>query len=227
MPSCGVCLSVCLSRSWVVSKRINISSEFVHSGSQAILVFSYQTAWQYSDGNPLGVSTAGGVGKKRDSGRISGFAAYRSPVLSTVRYESRSAKNKATTNGGKRRVLTAASVVRCSHTMTTKCLWRVRGYNPVFCCRRTSYRTEPGGYFCWKLTLTRTPDLIRPTRRNPDPNRPTNGSKQGGLWPSGCLSGVFGRTPPETIRDSKTEFNRILCTSKSEAAVTSNKITVL
>ena len=33
----------------------------------------------------------------------------------------------------------------------------------------------------------------------------------------------FGRTPPEIIGDSKTEFNRILCTSKSEAAVTSNK----
>jgi len=33
----------------------------------------------------------------------------------------------------------------------------------------------------------------------------------------------FGRTPSETIGDSKTEFNRILCTNKSEAAVTSNK----
>ena len=32
-----------------------------------------------------------------------------------------------------------------------------------------------------------------------------------------------GQTPPETIGDSKTEFNRILCTSKSEAAVTSHK----
>ena len=37
--------------------------------------------------------------------------------------------------------------------------------------------------------------------------------------------GGFGRTPPETIGDSRTEFNRILYTSKSEAAVglTSNK----
>ena len=32
-----------------------------------------------------------------------------------------------------------------------------------------------------------------------------------------------GRTPPETIGDIRTEFNRILCTSKSEAAVTGNK----
>jgi len=37
--------------------------------------------------------------------------------------------------------------------------------------------------------------------------------------------GSFGRTPPETIGDSRTEFNRILCTSKSEAAVTINKNT--
>ena len=37
-------------------------------------------------GTPLkGASNAGGVSKKRDSGRISGFAAYRSAVLSTVR----------------------------------------------------------------------------------------------------------------------------------------------
>jgi len=39
----------------------------------------------------------------------------------------------------------------------------------------------------------------------------------------GVCPGSFGRTPPETIGDSRTEFNRILCTSKSEAAVTSNK----
>jgi len=37
------------------------------------------------------------------------------------------------------------------------------------------------------------------------------------------LSGGFGLTLPETIGDSRTEFNRILCTSKSESAVTSNK----
>jgi len=39
--------------------------------------------------------------------------------------------------------------------------------------------------------------------------------------------GSFGRTPPEIIEDSRTEFNRILRTSKSEAAVTSNKKTAL
>jgi len=88
-------------------------------------------------------------------------------------------------------------------------------------------KTETGGYFCRKLTLTRTPDPIRPMRRGPDPNRPSNGKKQGGLWPRGVCPGSFGRTPPETIGDSRTEFNIILCTSKSVAAVTSNKKTAL
>jgi len=59
---------------------------FSPSESHTILVFPHQTGWRYSDGNPLTwASNAGGVGKKRDSGRISGFAAYRSTVLSTVR----------------------------------------------------------------------------------------------------------------------------------------------
>jgi len=34
----------------------------------------------------------------------------------------------------------------------------------------------------WKLTLTCITDPIRLTRRGPDPNRPTNGSKQGGYF---------------------------------------------
>jgi len=44
--------------------------------------------------------------------------------------------------------------------------------------------------------------------------------KTRGLWPRGVCPKSFGRTPPETIGDSRTEFNRILCTIKSEAAVT-------
>ena len=55
MSSCGVCLSVyvCLTRSCILSKRINIIFEiFSPSGSQAILIFLYQTAYQYFDGNP-------------------------------------------------------------------------------------------------------------------------------------------------------------------------------
>jgi len=46
-------LSVRLSRSWIMSKGINISCKFFSpSGSHTILVFPYQTGWRYSDGNP-------------------------------------------------------------------------------------------------------------------------------------------------------------------------------
>jgi len=60
---------------------------FSPSGSQAILVFPFQRDGDIPTGTPLTeASNAGGVGKKkRDSGRISGFAAYRSTVWSTVR----------------------------------------------------------------------------------------------------------------------------------------------
>jgi len=47
------CLSVCLSHAGIESKRLYISSKFFSpSGSPTILVFSYQTGWQYSDGDP-------------------------------------------------------------------------------------------------------------------------------------------------------------------------------
>jgi len=70
----SVCLSVCLCvfvtfANLVIMKK-HIYNFFFTSGSQAILVFPYQTAWQYSDGNPLtGASNAGGVGRNCDSER--------------------------------------------------------------------------------------------------------------------------------------------------------------
>ena len=66
----SVCLSVCLSRSWIMSKRINISSKFFSpSGSHTILIFSHQTGWRYSHGNPPngGVECRWGIGRNRDS----------------------------------------------------------------------------------------------------------------------------------------------------------------
>jgi len=48
----GVRRSVCLSRSWIMSKRINISSNFFHH-HHSIFSVRYQTGWRYSDGNPL------------------------------------------------------------------------------------------------------------------------------------------------------------------------------
>ena len=83
MPSCGVMsvylslslslslsLCVCLSRSWTVSKRINVASKFFnrrvatprHSNIQA--------------GTPIiRASNAGGIGRNRDSEPISGLTA--------------------------------------------------------------------------------------------------------------------------------------------------------
>ena len=63
------CLSVCLSHSCILSKRINISSNFFSPlGSRTILVFPYQTSWQYFDGNSVtGTSNADRVCKNRDS----------------------------------------------------------------------------------------------------------------------------------------------------------------
>ena len=71
-----VCVCLCLSRSWFLSKRINLSSIFSPVGSHTILVFSYQISWQYADGNPppTAALNASGVGRNRDSEWISIFA---------------------------------------------------------------------------------------------------------------------------------------------------------
>jgi len=76
-----VCLCVCLCarhvREFCRNDKKHIFKCFTPSGSQAILVFWYQTVWQYSDGNPLtGASNACGVGRNRDSEPISGLTAY-------------------------------------------------------------------------------------------------------------------------------------------------------
>jgi len=56
MPSCGVCVSVCVrvSDTFVscVETNKHIIKFFSPSGSHIILVFPCQTAWQYSDGTP-------------------------------------------------------------------------------------------------------------------------------------------------------------------------------
>jgi len=67
-----VCLSFWLSRSCILSNRINASSNFfTPSGSHAILV-PYQTLYEYSDAEPpiTGASNAGAVGKNHNSGFI-------------------------------------------------------------------------------------------------------------------------------------------------------------
>ena len=73
-----LCVCVCVSVTFVNFVKMNnrIFKIFSPSGSQAILVFRYQTVWQYSDRNPLmGASNTGGVGRNCDSEPISGFTA--------------------------------------------------------------------------------------------------------------------------------------------------------
>ena len=80
MPSCGVCLSVCVSvcPSVTFVDRVKTNKHifqiFSPSGSQAILVFAYETSWHYSDGNPTtGASNARGYEKHDDLRPISRF----------------------------------------------------------------------------------------------------------------------------------------------------------
>ena len=90
MSACGVCASVRPSVTFVNCAKTNkdIFEIFSPSGSHAILVFSCQTGWHIPTGTPLtGASNAGGVGKKRDSGRVSGFSACRSTVVNRTRRE--------------------------------------------------------------------------------------------------------------------------------------------
>jgi len=133
-------------------------------------------------------------------------------------YESRSVKNKATTDGGERRAhrgVRRPLFAQDNELFVTGSTLYAGEVNPPpdttslviapFSAAVGHRGSEPGGYFCWKLTLTRTRDPIRPTRRGPNPNRPTNGSKQVGGYDLGMfVRGRFGRTPPETIGDSKT-----------------------
>jgi len=149
------CTSVCPSVTFVNCAKTNkdIFEIFSPSGSHTILVFPTKRHGNIRTGTPLtGTSNAGGVGQKRDSGRISGFAAYRSTVLSTVRV----ANCKTQSRDGRRRA--SSTPRRPSSVVLTRrrqnvCdgfdVIRRRGgqtlpdttplvITPVFCCRRTS-----------------------------------------------------------------------------------------
>ena len=67
MSSCDVSVSVCLSVRFVNSVKTNkhILKKFSPTSSQAILVFPYQTAWQYSPGPNGGVECRCGRQKLR------------------------------------------------------------------------------------------------------------------------------------------------------------------
>ena len=100
MPSCGVsvCLSVRLSRSWIMSKRITYLHFFSPSGSHTILVFPYQTGWRYSDG----ISSNGDVewrwGRKKNV-ILDKYVTSLHTDLQCYEPIKRSVKNKAATDG--------------------------------------------------------------------------------------------------------------------------------
>ena len=73
MPWQDVCLSVCQSHAGILSKWLNVSSNFFHHrvGMHTSLAFPYQTGWQYSDGEPHN----GGV-KCKGVWRITIFSQY-------------------------------------------------------------------------------------------------------------------------------------------------------
>jgi len=123
------CLSIHPSVTFVDHVKTNkhIFEIFSPSGSHTILVISYQKGWRYFNETPLMEAlNAGGVGK---NAILDEYLALLYTGLQWYQpYELRSVKNKAATNGAKRWALTAASVVRCSHKRTMKCLWQARCY---------------------------------------------------------------------------------------------------
>jgi len=71
----SVCLSVRLSHTGIVCKRLHISSMFFyHRVAPPFWFFLHQTGWQYSDGDPPnGGVECKGVWKNHDFRTISGF----------------------------------------------------------------------------------------------------------------------------------------------------------
>ena len=102
-----------------VKTNKHIFEFFSPSGSHTILVFPHETGWGHSDGN----RPNGGVECKcgRQKTRFWTNIWLRCIQVNRIRV-AKCEKNKTATNDGKRRTLTAASVVRCSHKTTTKCL---------------------------------------------------------------------------------------------------------
>ena len=148
------CLSVRPSVTFVDHVKTNklIFEFFSPSSSHTILVFPHKTGWRYSDGTPPpngGVVECRWGRQKRDSGLISGFAAYRSTVLSTVRVakcekqsrdewrinvEHSPRRPSSVVHTRRRRsVCDRLDVIRRRRREVTPLV-----ITPVFCCRRTS-----------------------------------------------------------------------------------------
>ena len=160
-----VCVCVCVSDTFVDCVKTNndIFEICSPSGSHTILIFPHQTGWRYSVVNPLtGASNAGGVGKTRFWTNIWLRCIQVYSVVNRTSGEVSKTKPRRTAVSVEH---TAASVVRCSHKTTTKCLRRARRYTPErrsppsppdttplvitpFSAAVGHRMTEPGGYFC-------------------------------------------------------------------------------
>jgi len=136
------CLSVRLSVTSVSCVKTNkdIFELFTPSGSQAIQVFPCQTGWRYSNGNPPsgGVECRWGRQKTRFWTNIWLRCIQVYSVVNRTSREVWKIKPRRTATSVEH---TAASVVRCSHKTTSKCLWRARRYTPETEVNPT--RTQP------------------------------------------------------------------------------------
>jgi len=84
----SVCLSVCLSCSWTLSKRINIIFKCFHCRvATPFYIFHTKPHGNIPSGNPpplTGASNAGGVCKNHNSRRISGYRSMTGEVRTTA-----------------------------------------------------------------------------------------------------------------------------------------------
>ena len=155
----SVCPSVCLSRSWVASKQIKISSNFSPSGSQAILVFHAKRDGDIPRGTPHngGVdSNAGGVGKKTRSWtniwlcciQVYSVINRTSREVWTIKPRRTAASVEPSTHRGVCRPLFAQDDDEVFVTGSTLYAGdggqpptghNPLGHNPVICCSRTSW----------------------------------------------------------------------------------------
>ena len=104
-----VCLSVTFMGHVKTNKHIFKIFSLSDRSHTILVFFRIKRGGGIPTGTPVtGASNAGGVGKKRDSGRIYGFAAYRSTVWSTVRV----AKCEKQSRDGRRQASSTHSSVR-------------------------------------------------------------------------------------------------------------------
>jgi len=146
---CRHAVSVCPSITFVNCAKTNkdIFEIVSSSGSHTILVFPYQTAWRYSNGNPSNGGVECRWGRQKNAildeylaSLHTGLQCCQPYTSSKVWKQSRDERLQASS-----RALTAASVVRCSQKTTTKCLWRARRYTPETMGGQTvqTPRTQP------------------------------------------------------------------------------------